>query len=64
MRESESPRPVHAVVMLVLCTAIACLASSGVVGGISDTLVRSGGPAPDLFLVYTGDVLGYVEPCG
>ena len=64
MRESKSPRPVHAVVMLMLGTAVVFLASSGVVVGASNTLVRSDGPAPDLFLVYTGDVIGYVEPCG
>ena len=23
-----------------------------------------GGPAPDLDLVFTGQVVGYVEPCG
>jgi hypothetical protein len=23
-----------------------------------------GGAAPDLFLLYTGDVIGYLEPCG
>ena len=22
------------------------------------------GPAPDLALLYTGDVVGYIEPCG
>ncbi len=22
------------------------------------------GPAPDLTLLYTGDVIGYVDPCG
>ena len=22
------------------------------------------GESPDLFLLYTGDVIGYVEPCG
>jgi hypothetical protein len=22
------------------------------------------GPAPDLFLLYTGDVIGYLDPCG
>ena len=22
------------------------------------------GPAPDLFLLYTGDVIGHIEPCG
>jgi hypothetical protein len=29
----------------------------------ADVLVASG-PAPDLILLYTGDVIGYVEPCG
>jgi len=23
-----------------------------------------GGDAPDLFLLYSGDVIGYLEPCG
>jgi hypothetical protein len=27
------------------------------------TLIARGDP-PDLFLLYTGDVLGYVDPCG
>ena len=22
------------------------------------------GPAPNLFLLYTGDVIGYLDPCG
>jgi len=22
------------------------------------------GESPDLFLLYTGDVIGYIEPCG
>ena len=22
------------------------------------------GPPPDLFLLYTGDVIGYLDPCG
>lgn len=22
------------------------------------------GPAPELFLLYTGDVIGYLDPCG
>ena len=22
------------------------------------------GDSPDLFLLYTGDVIGYIEPCG
>lgn len=24
----------------------------------------AGGRAPDLLLMYTGDVIGYVDPCG
>ena len=28
-----------------------------------DTLIADG-PAPDLILLYTGDVIGYVGPCG
>jgi hypothetical protein len=24
----------------------------------------AGGERPDLFLLYTGDVIGYLEPCG
>ena len=27
------------------------------------SLIASGDP-PDLFLVYTGDVIGYLDPCG
>ena len=48
----------------MLGTAVACLLSSGVAVESASDLVRSDGPAPDLFLVYTGDVIGYVEPCG
>ncbi len=22
------------------------------------------GPAPSMFLIYTGDVIGYIDPCG
>ena len=28
------------------------------------TALIEGGEAPDLFLVYTGDVIGYLDPCG
>ena len=31
---------------------------------VLDNLVRGGGVPPDLFLVYTGDVIGYIDPCG
>jgi hypothetical protein len=49
--------------MSMLSAAI-LLASPGLVLANPDALVPSGGPAPDLFLIYTGDVIGYVEPCG
>ncbi len=26
-------------------------------------LIKDGNP-PDLFLIYTGDVIGYIDPCG
>jgi hypothetical protein len=29
----------------------------------TDVLVASG-PAPDLILLYTGDVIGFLDPCG
>jgi hypothetical protein len=30
---------------------------------MENALVR-GGNAPDAFLLYTGDVIGYLDPCG
>jgi len=30
----------------------------------TDSALVPAGPPPDLFLVYTGDVIGYVDPCG
>lgn len=47
----------------ILAAAI-LLASPGPVSGNTDALVRTDGRAPGLFLIYTGDVIGYVEPCG
>ncbi len=49
--------------MSMLAVAI-LLASPGLAWGNPDALVRTDGRAPDLFLIYTGDVIGYVEPCG
>lgn len=33
-------------------------------GARADEALVPDGPPPDLFLVYTGDVIGYVDPCG
>jgi len=30
----------------------------------ADTSFFADGPSPDLFLLYTGDVIGYIDPCG
>ena len=46
--------------------ALACLlflvASGGLARAQQGLIQRS--DAPDLFLLYTGDVIGYVGPCG
>ena len=45
--------------------AVALMAAS-VVPSMAQTrreLIASG-DSPDLFLLYTGDVIGYVDPCG
>ena len=36
---------------------------SEVAGGDRRALI-DGGESPDLFLMYTGDVIGYLDPCG
>jgi hypothetical protein len=41
---------------------LALLWASGARGGSSGLVV--GGPPPNLFLLYTGDVIGYLDPCG
>jgi len=30
----------------------------------SASVLIPGGAPPDLFLLYTGDVIGYLDPCG
>jgi hypothetical protein len=35
----------------------------GAAGTARRTLIASG-DAPDLFLLFTGDVIGYLDPCG
>jgi hypothetical protein len=43
--------------------AAALVASAGLLAQAPADLVPEG-PRPDLFLVSTGDVVGYLEPCG
>ena len=50
---------VAACVAGLLLTTAAVSASAQAGGG----LVR-GGDTPDLLLLHTGDVVGYIEPCG
>lgn len=47
---------------LAAALAAAAILGAGVRG--ADGGLVPDGPAPDLFLVYTGDVIGYVDPCG
>ena len=49
--------PLVAAVVLAL-TALAPGTASG------DTELIAAGPQPDLLLISTGDVIGYLEPCG
>ena len=42
-----------------LAVAATVLAQTG-----REQLIPQGGAPPDLFLVYTGDVIGYLDPCG
>ncbi len=39
------------------------LAQSPVHAQAAQGLIKDGHP-PDLFLIYTGDVIGYIDPCG
>ncbi len=43
--------------------ASALLAQSPVQAQATGGLIKDG-HAPDLFLIYTGDVIGYIDPCG
>lgn len=36
----------------------------GTTDGSRSTGLIAGGPDPDLFLMYTGDVIGYLDACG
>jgi hypothetical protein len=48
----------------LLAVALLVLAGGPVLPAADrDTLIADG-PAPDLILLYTGDVIGYVGPCG
>ena len=51
-------------VLIMILGAVLLLGSAGVARGNPEALVPTGGSDPDLFLMFTGDVIGYVEPCG
>ena len=42
----------------------AVLLGLSLVPAISAQGLVEDGPAPGLFLIYTGDVIGYIDPCG
>jgi hypothetical protein len=48
---------------LALGWLVVALASPVAAQQPAGALVISG-PAPELFLLYTGDVIGYLDPCG
>jgi len=50
-----------------------CVATAGALvltlglgpGPLAETIdLVAGGVRPEMFLVYTGDVIGYIDPCG
>jgi len=47
---------------IVSAIALAAGLAPGAVGQGPDLV--NGGVKPDLFLLYTGDVIGYLDPCG
>jgi hypothetical protein len=51
-------------VPIVILAAALLLGSAGVARGNPEALVPPDDSDPDLFLIFTGDVIGYVEPCG
>ena len=53
-------RPAGLLVAIGLATAVPV---SGVAQDGRSGLV-AGGDSPGLFLLYTGDVIGYIDPCG
>jgi hypothetical protein len=48
--------------LLALCLGL-LPAIPGFAQGAAGGLVPDGDP-PDLFLLYTGDVIGFIDPCG
>jgi len=44
--------------------ALACTTAVFAQAGPPAQGLVPGGPPPDAFLLYTGDVIGYVDPCG
>jgi len=50
-------------VLLSLLVGLSSIATPAAAGDATANLV-SVGSTPDLILVYTGDVIGYVDPCG
>ena len=49
--------------ILLAATAAAMLAATLPAPADSGGIIRNG-PAPDVALLYTGDVIGYLDPCG
>ncbi len=60
---SERPEVIRRAALL--CVGWLALAAATVVSaqGPPGGLIQSGKP-PELLLLYTGDVIGYLEPCG
>ena len=48
---------------LVVALAVAVVAIPGLAQDRASSLVMSGDP-PTFVLMYTGDVIGFIEPCG
>lgn len=60
-----------ATVLVAFVFGIAAAGSAPPAGGVGVATLSppagalvAPGAAPDLFLLFTGDVIGYVEPCG
>ena len=51
------------VVAVAVAFAVVSLYSAAPPPNAAKALI-AGGQAPDLFLLYTGDVIGHVDPCG
>jgi hypothetical protein len=49
--------------LLLVAALVALAGGPAFPAGGGKTLVADG-PAPDLILLYTGDVIGYLGPCG